>query len=200
MNNSNKRIIGVTGGISTGKSTVADYLATSYQLPVFDADIYAREAVQLGSPILQRIAQRYGSDILQVDGSLNRPKLGQIIFNDINERHWVEQQIHPEVRRRFEAIIVSEKAPLLIFVVPLLFEANMTDLVTETWVVSCSIEQQLTRLIQRDHLSEKQANARIDSQMSLTQKCQNADIIIDNSSTLLSLKQQVDRALQIGNF
>lgn len=195
-NSLNKFIIGLTGGISTGKTTVANYLAQHYQLPLFDADIYARETVQVGSPILNTIAQKYGADILLGDGSLNRPKLGQMIFNDINERRWVEQQIHPEVRRRFEAVKASESGNLLVFVIPLLFEAKMTDLVTEIWVVSCPLEQQLARLMQRDQLSEKQAKARIESQMSLIEKCQNADVVIENSSTLADLFLQVDLALK----
>lgn len=195
-NNLNQFIIGLTGGISTGKTTVANYLAQQHQLPLFDADIYAREAVQVGSPILNTIAQKYGAGILLPDGSLNRPKLGQIIFNDINERRWVEQQIHPEVRRRFEAVKASESGNLLIFVIPLLFEAQMTDLVTEIWVVSCPVEQQLARLMQRDHLSEEQAKARIESQMSLIEKCQNADVVIENSSTREDLFLQVDVALK----
>jgi dephospho-CoA kinase len=195
-NNLNQFIIGLTGGISTGKTTVANHLAQKHQLPLFDADIYAREAVQVGSPILNTIAQKYGAEILLEDGSLNRPKLGQIIFNDINERRWVEQQIHPEVRQRFEAVKASESGNLLIFVIPLLFEAQMTDLVTEIWVVSCPVEQQLARLMQRDHLSEEQAKARIESQMSLIEKCQNADVVIENSSTREDLFLQVDVALK----
>ena len=96
-----RRIIGLTGGIGTGKSTVSQYLATAYHLPVLDADIYAREAVQKNSPILSAIAHRYNSNILLPDGTLNRKKLGEIIFNNLDERHWLEQQIHPYVRDRF---------------------------------------------------------------------------------------------------
>lgn len=193
--NNDRRIIGLTGGIATGKSTVANYLANTYHLPILDADIYAREAVQLDSPILSAIAQRYNSDILLPDGTLNRKKLGQIIFNNPDERQWLEQQIHPYVQNRFLEKINELPNQTLTLVVPLLFEAGMTNLVTEIWVVYCPSQQQLERLIQRDHLTLEQAQARINSQMPIKEKCDRADVILDNSSTLEALLIQVDAAI-----
>ncbi|MDB9305378.1 MULTISPECIES: dephospho-CoA kinase [Cyanophyceae] len=191
----NKRIIGLTGGIATGKTTVANYLASAYNLPVFDADIYARDAVAVGSPILSAIAQRYSKEILLPDGSLNREKLGTIIFAQPEERHWIESLIHPYVVERFEqAIIAKSSSQTLLLVIPLLFEAQMTDLVTEIWVVRCSELQQLQRLIQRNHLTPIQAQARINSQLSLSEKAARANVVLDNSSTLESLLKQVDVA------
>jgi dephospho-CoA kinase len=191
-----KRIIGLTGGIATGKTTVTNYLANTYNLPILDADIYAREAVSLGSPILGAIAQRYGEQILLPDGSLNRPKLGEIIFNRQNERNWIENLIHPDVRDRFLKTIAQSSSQTLVLVVPLLFEAGMTDLVTEIWVVRCSQEQQLQRLIQRNHLNKEQAQARINSQLSIEEKVAHADVVLDNSYTLEGLLKQVDVALK----
>ncbi|MEI1375066.1 dephospho-CoA kinase [Nostoc sp. UHCC 0926] len=191
-----KRIIGLTGGIATGKTTVTSYLVSAYNLPILDADIYAREAVSLGSPILGAIAQRYGEQILLPDGSLNRQKLGEIIFNRQDERNWVENLIHPDVRDRFLKAIALSSSQTLVLVVPLLFEARMTDLVTEIWVVHCSQEQQLQRLIQRNHLNRKQARARISSQFSIEEKVTHADVVLDNSSTLEVLLEQVDVALK----
>jgi dephospho-CoA kinase len=192
-----KRIIGLTGGIGTGKSTVSHYLASTYQLPVLDADIYAREAVEIGSPILSAIAERYGSDILLADGTLNRQKLGQIVFSNPDERRWVEQQIHPYVRAQFVEAINQLSKQTVVLVVPLLFEAGMTNLATEIWVVYCSQQQQLERLMQRDRLTLEQAQARINSQMPIEQKCQRADIILDNSSTPEALLKQIDAVLKI---
>lgn len=190
-----KRIIGLTGGIGTGKTTVSDYLAHRYQLPVLDADIYAREAVQLGSPILSKIFERYGSDIQLPDGKLNRKRLGEIIFSNVEDRQWVEQQIHPYVRDRIQFQLDTLKSLTVVLVIPLLFEANMTDLVTEIWVVSCSTEQQLRRIIERDRLSPEQAKIRINNQLPLPEKIARADIVIDNSSTPKALLKQVDLAL-----
>ncbi|WP_250123896.1 dephospho-CoA kinase [Chroococcidiopsis sp. CCMEE 29] len=191
-----KRIIGLTGGIGTGKSTVSHYLASTYQLPVLDADIYAREAVEIGSPILSAITERYGSDILLADGTLNRQKLGQIVFSNPDERRWVEQQIHPYVRAQFVEAINQLPKQTVVLVVPLLFEAGITDLVTEIWVVYCSRQQQLERLMQRDRLTLEQAQARINSQMPIEQKCQRADIILDNSSNPEALLKQIDAVLK----
>lgn len=194
MTNQSRRIIGLTGGIATGKSTVAHYLATHHQLPVFDADVYAREAVEISSPVYQAIAQRYGADILIEDGKLNRQKLGDIIFNSSEERTWLEQQIHPYVRDRF-AEAMQQPDQTVVCVIPLLFEAGLTNLVTEIWVVICSPQQQLARLMQRNQLTREQALARINSQMSLAEKASRADVVLDNSSTPEVLLQQVDAAV-----
>lgn len=190
-----QRIIGLTGGIATGKSTVSDYLATTYQLPILDADLYAREAVAVGSPILKTIGQRYDGMLL-ADGSLNRRQLGTIIFNHPDEKQWLEQQIHPFVRQRFDQ--VRHQYPptqTLVYAIPLLFEANLTHLVSETWVVTCSLDQQLQRLMARNNLSKPEAKARIDNQLPLSQKVAQADWVLDNSSDVATLYQQVDSAL-----
>ncbi|UNU26500.1 dephospho-CoA kinase [Microcoleus vaginatus] len=235
MNDRIVRLIGLTGGIATGKTAISNYLRDACGFPILDADIYAREAVNPGSPILDSILERYGAGILLPDGNLNRPELGNIIFCNPAERQWLEQQIHPYVRRRLveetqSCIAASspvsqdtqnlgtktqetgffhqklepsifEKNPgfcaptdtlTLVLVVPLLFEANMTDLCTDIWVVYCSPEVQLERLMQRDGLSYDRAQARINTQFPLAQKCQQADVILDNSSTLDSLFLQVD--------
>lgn len=198
------RAIGLTGGIGTGKTAISNYLADTYKFPILDADIYAREAVNPGSPILNSIVERYGVLILLPDGNLNRSELGNIIFCNASERQWLEQQIHPYVRRRFVEATqiciaalsqVSQNTLTFVLVVPLLFEAQMTDLCTEIWVVYCSPEVQLERLMQRDGLSCDRASARINAQMPIAQKCQKADVVLDNSSTLDSLFLQVDALL-----
>ncbi|MBD1896443.1 dephospho-CoA kinase [Coleofasciculus sp. FACHB-129] len=194
------RVIGLTGGIGTGKTTVSNYLANHYNLPVLDADIYAREAVRVGSPILDEIVERYGTDILLPDGTLDRRKLGNIVFNSPEERRWLEQQIHPYVRdRMIEKMQALNSHPTVVLVVPLLFEVGMTALCTETWVVYCSEQHQLQRLIKRDRLTLEQAQARITSQMPIQAKCDRADVVLDNSSTLEDLLKQVDTHLKIKN-
>lgn len=189
------RIIGLTGGIGTGKTTVSNYLADTYQLPILDADIYARDAVQPGSPILNRIIARYGSDVQFPDGTLNRKRLGEIVFPHPGERQWLEQQIHPYVRDRIKSQVNTLESPTVVLVIPLLFEANMTDLVTEIWVVHCPQEQQIQRIRERDRLSVEQTQSRLDSQLPLAEKVARADVVLDNSSTRKFLLQQVDQAL-----
>lgn len=193
-----QRIIGLTGGVGMGKTTVSDYLAQAHHLPVLDTDLYARAAVEPGTAVLAEIVTRYGSSILLPDGTLDRRRLGSIIFNSFAERHWLEQQIHPFVRDRLIAQLrhlPAEQYPIVVLVIPLLFEARMTDLVTEIWVVTSDVNQQKDRLMQRDRLDLTQTQARIDSQMAIEKKIERADVVLDNSTTPEQLFQQVDRAL-----
>ncbi len=192
-----RRIIGLTGGIATGKSTVSDYLTQRYGLPVLDADVYARAAVAKESEILGVISDRYGSQILSSDGNLNRPRLGQIIFNDATEKTWIEQQIHPFVRSQFETLTATFlPSQTLVYSIPLLFEANLTHLVTEVWVVTCGATQQKERLMARNQLSATEAQSRIDAQMSLEEKCKRADYTLDNSGSKDYLFTQIDLMLK----
>ncbi|NJK99439.1 MAG: dephospho-CoA kinase [Spirulinaceae cyanobacterium SM2_1_0] len=190
------RRIGLTGGIATGKSTVSDYLAQCYQWPVLDADRYAREAVAPGSAVLATIVERYGVSLLQTDGQLNRRLLGDRIFNQPRERHWLETQIFPVVRACFQRDLVALKPPTAVLAIPLLFEAEMTDLVTEIWVVACTPAQQLARLQARDQLPAAQARARIASQLPLATKIAAADVVLDNTGDRAHLLTQVDAATQ----
>lgn len=192
-----RTLIGLTGGIATGKTTVADYLAQAYSLPVLDADLYARNSVQRGSPIWDAIVRRYGKTVQHSDGQLNRKKLGDIIFSSTVERQWLEAQIHPDVRRQFRSEMKQLTTSVAVLAIPLLFEAKMTDLVTTIWVVVCSRQQQIERLRRRNSLSVEQARARLDSQFPLAQKVAAADVVLDNSSSVESLYRQVDRALKL---
>ncbi|MFO0147962.1 MAG: dephospho-CoA kinase [Microcystis sp.] len=191
-----RRIIGLTGGIACGKSTVSNYLENIYKIPVLDADIYAREAVEKGSAILERIFQRYGRKVKTEDNSLNRQQLGEIIFNNPEEKIWLESQIHPYVRECFKRHLEQLEAPIVVFSIPLLFEAKLTHLVTEIWVIYCSFEQQIQRLMTRNNLTREQAIARINNQMPLAEKIALADIVLDNSGDLEALYTQIDRAIQ----
>ncbi len=187
------RLIGVTGGIGTGKSTVTNYLHTRYSLPIWDADIYARSAVAVDSPILTAIIGRYGTAILQPDGTLDRQQLGTIIFGDLHQRQWLEAQIHPYVRDCLEAEISHlPSTATAVLAIPLLFEAKMTDLVTEIWVVSCDRSIQLQRVMDRDRSTEAEAQMRIDSQMSLLDKIALANVKLDNSTSIIELERQID--------
>ena len=195
---SKRRIIGLTGGIATGKSTVTAYLEQQYHLPILDADVYAREAIAPPSPILDQIFERYGGTVQNIDGSLNRQALGDIVFNNSAEKQWLEAQIHPFVRQRFRESLekIQGTEATVICAIPLLFEARLTDFVTEIWVVICHPAQQLKRLQQRNQLTREQAQARIASQMPLAEKVARADVVLDNSLDLATLHHQVDLALK----
>ncbi|WP_374111858.1 dephospho-CoA kinase [Phormidium yuhuli] len=194
-------VIGLTGGIASGKSTIATYLEREYHWPLLDADSLAREAVRPGIGVLTRIVERYGEGMLHRDGSLNRAALGERIFAGTSEaqqeRQWLEQQIHPWIREQFrEAIAQAPSWPPLLLVVPLLFEAQMTDLVTEIWVVYCTPEQQRARLRQRDGYDEAQVRSRLEAQMPLAEKCQQATLVLDNSGPSARWQQQIKQWLQ----
>lgn len=190
-----RRLIGLTGGIATGKTTVSRYLADTYKLPIFDADVYAREPVKPRSPLLEDIRQRYGDHLILPEGSLNRQALGEIIFSDQDAKIWLESKIHPYVRKCFVNALTTIKESTVVLVIPLLFEAKMTDLVTEIWVVYCSKEEQIKRLKQRDRLNDEQAIARINKQLPIEEKIALADVVIDNSGSVENLFRQIDKAI-----
>ncbi|MGQ9837964.1 MAG: dephospho-CoA kinase [Cyanobacteriota bacterium] len=193
------RIIGLTGGIATGKSTVAQILE-QHGIPVADADQLARHALMPGSPIRERVLQRYGASIQTQAGDLDRARLGQIVFADPGERLWLEGQIHPFVKTQLQHFLQEQTrkgSPTVCLMIPLLFEVNMEDWVSEIWVVTCTPEQQRQRLQQRDPLTTDQIEARIASQWPLTEKVQRAHVVLDNSRSLSDLQRQVQQALRI---
>ena len=192
----NQCLIGLTGGIATGKTTVSNYLRDRYGFPILDADVYAKEAVEVDSLIFQEIVKRYGSEIQLENRALNRTKLGDIIFNNTDEKVWLEAQIHPYVRNRFQEVIDSLDNQIIVLSIPLLIEANLTHLVSEIWIVFCHYDQQIQRLQQRNYLTEQQAIARIKNQLPLIEKITRADVVLDNSGGLDFLYQQIDQIVK----
>ncbi|WP_267384458.1 dephospho-CoA kinase [Cyanobacterium sp. uoEpiScrs1] len=192
MNTKSQRIIGLTGGIATGKTTVSNYINKIYKIPVLDADIYARKAVLPNSPILQEIFIRYGRLVQFPDGQLNRQALGDIIFNDIEEKQWLESKIHPYVKNKLEKKISQSKYSTIILSIPLLFEARLTNFVTEIWVVYSFRKEQINRLIINNNMTKKQAEKRISNQIYVGYKASLADVVLYNYSTLEVLYRQVD--------
>ena len=196
-----QRRIGLTGGIATGKSSVGHYLAEQHALAVLNADLYAREALAPGSAATKAVLQRYGKAVAAESQnnatSLDRSALGQIVFNDAAERHWLEQLVHPIVRQRFDAELarLAETTPVVLMI-PLLFEAKLTDLCSEVWLVDCNSAQQCQRLMDRNELSHQDSERRIAAQWPMSQKRDLADLVIDNSGSPGSWKQYVDQALR----
>ncbi len=188
-----KITIGLTGGIATGKSTLERLLRTR-GIPVLDADLVSREVMVPGTHALAVIIKRYGLDILSAQGSLDRKKLGRIVFQDVAERHWLEQLIHPLVRTRMSEWRDADEQ-MKVLSIPLLFESGMTDLVDLVWVVSCTPAIQQLRLQQRDQLTAEEAQARIQAQMPLDQKVALADWVFENDYAPEQLGYQLDQAL-----
>ncbi len=195
-----QRRIGLTGGIASGKSTVARWLAEQ-GLPVLDADVYAREALAPGSQGARSVLERYG-DAVRAQGTeftaavIDRSALGRIVFLAPPERQWLEQLVHPMVRERFTRELAAlSAAPAVVLVIPLLFEAGLDSLCSEVWVVDCDPDQQLQRLMARDHLSAEAAKTRIDAQWPLERKRALADRVLNNQGNLSALKSQMEQLL-----
>ena len=194
-----QRRIGLTGGIATGKSTASQLLEQRHGLPLLDADVFARQALEPESPGSEAVLQRYGEQVAAKSGVIDRRALGTLVFNDPAERHWLEQLVHPLVRQRFDTELARLAAiPTMVLVIPLLFEAGLTDLCTETWLVDCDESQQLQRLMQRDRLSIDAALARTAAQWPLARKRTLADVVISNRSDNECLAQQLALALEQG--
>lgn len=201
-----QRRIGLTGGIASGKSTVGRLLA-AHGLPVLDADVYAREALAPGSAGARAVLERYGERVALAGAAepgeplpaLDRAALGRIVFHDAAELRWLEQLVHPLVRARFAAELERlNQEPVVVLMIPLLFEAGLEGLCSEIWLVDCDEDQQLQRLMQRDQLSEADARARLAAQWPLSRKRALATRVLDNRGGPDVLAAQVEAALRAG--
>lgn len=189
------RIIGLTGGIASGKTTAAR-LFEKLGVPVIDADQLAREVVEPGTEALARIVDAFGAQVLNPDGSLNRAELGAVVFADPAARHILEGITHPAIRRLAEEKLQRLREAgtgTVFYVAPLLIEAGITSRVHEVWVVYLDRETQLERLMARDHLSREAALSRIASQMPMEEKKRLGRIVIDNRGSREELETQVSR-------
>ncbi|MCM0582854.1 dephospho-CoA kinase [Weissella diestrammenae] len=189
--------LGLTGGIATGKSTIANYLRQKGIL-VIDADQVARDVVAQGMPALQEIVQKFGADVLMADGTLDRKKLGEIVFNDANRLAELNQIIHPRVHQMMQEKAKKAEmngAQLIVFEVPLLFETHNALNASPVIVVTTPIDTQIKRLMLRDGLSRIDAQKRLDAQMPMQEKMALADYVIDNGQTVSETYQRIDEIL-----
>lgn len=177
-------ILGITGGIGTGKSRISE-MFRALGAVVVSADELAREVVLPGSPVLERLAERFGPGVIAPDGTLDRKALGDIVFADPAARQDLNGIVHPAIaalsRSRLREI--SGRVPLVVYEAPLLFEAGAEGRVDAVLVVTASEEVQLRRLMARDNFGEPEARARIAAQMSQEEKVARADYVIDNSGS-----------------
>lgn len=191
------KIIGLTGGIATGKSTVSELL-TAYGFKVVDADVASRKAVKKGSKGLDQIREKFGQEAIDDNGEMNRKYVGELVFNNPEQRIELNKIVHPIVRE----IMEEEKNHYLnegynvIMDIPLLFENDLQDTVDEVWVVYTSESIQIERLMERNDLSQEDAKARVYSQISIDKKSRMADHVIDNLGDKLELKQNLQQLLE----
>lgn len=186
-------IIGLTGGIASGKSTVSN-IFKSYGIPVVDADVIARQVVEKGMPAYNEIVASFGKEILDENGDIHRKKLGSIVFHDDEKRMLLNSIVHPAVRqemRRQADQFLAEGYETVVLDIPLLFESKLTHMVDVTLLIYVDEEVQYERLMARDQMTFEEAKARITSQMPLKEKRQLADAVIENNGTLERLKEKV---------
>lgn len=192
------KLVGLTGGIASGKSTVAAILRR-LGASIVNADELSREVVQPGQDAWNEITKSFGSDILQEDMTLDRKKLRKIVFDNPEARKKLEAIIHPRVRALAEKRIgelAASGSSVIVYEVPLLFEAQIHLWLRPVILVACDIETQKKRLLERDHLTELEAQQHLDAQMSLAEKRKLADYVIENDTTLEELEQRVRAVLQ----
>ena len=185
-------IIGLTGGIASGKSTVSNYLAELGAI-IIDADKIAHEIMEKGKTAYWQVIEAFGREILAENGEIDRSRLGKIVFNNLEKKKILEEITHPQVIREMREKIEEYRAEnkVIVLDIPLLFEAGLEFMVDEIWVVYVDRGTQLQRLIARDGLSYEEANKRIQAQMSLEKKRVLADFVINNKGNIEDLKRQV---------
>jgi dephospho-CoA kinase len=182
--------VGLTGGIATGKSTVASFFA-KFGVPILDSDRFARDVVEPGQPPLDRLVERFGGEILTPDGHLNRPALRDIVFSDPKARADIEALTHPAIGAAMEIHSAAAGGPYQILVIPLLVEKNLASHVDRVLVIDCDEGLQMKRLRARDGSSQAQAEAILRAQAPREARLRAANDIIRNDAEIVAVREQV---------
>ncbi|KGQ69863.1 dephospho-CoA kinase [Chelonobacter oris] len=192
-------IVGLTGGIGSGKSTIAAMFAER-GVPIIDADIVAREVVAKGSPLLAKIVDYFGRQVLTASGELDRTALRRLVFGDKSKTEWLNQLLHPAIRERMLQQLQQQTALYVLWVVPLLIENNLTEYCHRVLVVDVSESTQLQRAVRRDKNNEQQIKKIMLAQAGREQRLAKADDVINNDRTLdeaeADLRRQVEKLHQ----
>lgn len=186
-------VLGLTGGIASGKSTVANMLR-DLGIVVIDADVIAREVVEVGEDAYFKIVGAFGRNVLHEDRTINRAKLGEIIFNNEQKRKVLNSIVHPAVREKINRLkneYIEKQEKVIVLDIPLLFESKLTYLVEKVILVYVDREIQIKRLMDRNQLSLEEAEARINSQLPLTEKIPLADAVLYNNGPIAETKEQL---------
>ncbi len=189
-------IVGLTGGIGSGKTTIANYFS-DLGVTIVDADIIAREVVAKGSHALLEIASYFGENVINENGELNRAALRTKVFSNTNDKQWLNNLLHPLIRQEMITQTQSATSPYCILVVPLLIENNLMNLVNTILVIDVDTDTQLLRASQRDDNAKTDIQKIINSQISRAERLNHADDIIDNQyQTTVKLKESVEKLHQ----
>ncbi|WP_277585494.1 dephospho-CoA kinase [Psychrobacillus antarcticus] len=192
-------IIGLTGSIASGKSTVAN-MFKEMGFPIIDADLVARVVVEKGTPTIKMIEETFGTEVIQEDGALNRETLGEIIFSNPSKRKQLNDIIHPAIRAEMlaqKSHLAEQGHPVIIMDIPLLFESRLQSFVDKVLVITVTEQMQLERLMARNSFTHEEAKLRIQSQLPLSVKEEGADAVIYNNGTIEETKQQLEKILTV---
>lgn len=192
MTFSDRLIIGLTGGIGSGKSAAAARFEQAHGIHVVDADIKSRVVVEPGRPALQKIVDRFGDAVLQEDGSLNRAALRERVFQVPDERRWLEQLLHPLIREEIVTDLASARSPYALLVSPLLVESGQYQMTRRVLVVDVPEDLQIARTTARDNVPEEQVRAILKAQAPREERLRHAHDVIANDRDLAALHAQVD--------
>jgi dephospho-CoA kinase len=183
-------LIGLTGGIASGKSTVAKLLA-SYGAEIIDADQVARDVVAPGSAGLSEVIKEFGSEVLMESGELDRVVLGRIVFEEPSKRKRLEEILHPLIKQRTNQLLAQASSPVVVYAVPLLVEANVDYPFDMILTVEAGVANQIERMVRSRGLSEEEAMKRISAQASESARRERADMVIDSSGSREQLEKQI---------
>lgn len=183
-------ILGLTGGIGSGKTAASDWFKAQ-GIVIVDADVVSRQVVEPGTPALAAIAEHFGEGILQPDGALDRAALRVKVFDDAAERRWLEQLLHPLIAQEILRQLAAATSPYAILVSPLLFETGQKNFVRRTLLIDVPEDLQMSRTASRDGVPESQVKAIIAAQMPRDEKRRRADDVVSNDSTLAALQEKL---------
>ncbi len=184
-------VVGLTGGIASGKTTIANLFHDQFGIEIVDADVAAREVVEPGSEGLRALESRYGNKVLLADGRLNRSELREIIFSDEHEKRWVNQLLHPLIRRRMLEQLERVTSAYALLVIPLMVENGLQSMADRVLVIDVDEAIQVQRTMQRDHVSEQQARAILAAQANREQRLAIADDVVKNDAKNQKLLPQI---------
>ena len=197
--NNKQRRIGLTGGIASGKSSIARYIKEYIDIPILDADQYSKELIKPKSNCYKEIIAYFGPQIVDEYSSvneINKALLKKIIFENSIHRKWIQNLLHPLIKEKMiEKCNQFDKNKILLLVIPLLFEAKFTDICTEIWLVKCPKEVQKKRLMKRNIISENEAEKIINLQLNFEDKSKFSDVILDNSDNKQLWKNTIQKLL-----
>jgi dephospho-CoA kinase len=189
-------VVGLTGGIASGKTTVANLFHHEFGIDLVDADVVARDVVEVGSEGLNALAQHFGRDILQTDGALDRAALRARIFANDEEKQWVNNLLHPMIRQQMQQRLNASTSPYTLLVVPLLIENSLQSMADRVLVVDVAADTQIYRTMTRDGVPEQQVRSILKAQVDRDTRLMHADDVIDNNTDNAQLLPQVTQLHQ----